>query len=200
MKIIDITRELVGGPLYPGSIVTRLERVSDMADGAAYNCSDLHLSAHASTHCDAPLHFIPGGADTDRLPPEHFVGPCRVVTVPDGTVIGVELAAELARGTSRLLIRGGRGTHLSPEAAESVAAMGLLSIGTEALSIGSFETEIAVHTPLLRAGCAIIEQLDLSAAEDGEYFLCAAPLKISGAEGAPCRALLIDFEEKTCIK
>ena len=26
----------------------------------------------------------------------------------------------------------------------------------------------------------------------GEYFLCAAPINLSGADGAPCRALLIE--------
>ena len=29
---------------------------------------------------------------------------------------------------------------------------------------------------------------------EGEYFLCAAPLKLAGSDGSPCRALLIDFE------
>ena len=33
----------------------------------------------------------------------------------------------------------------------------------------------------------------LSGVEDGCYFLSAAPISIAGADGAPCRAILIDF-------
>ena len=41
----------------------------------------------------------------------------------------------------------------------------------------------------------VLENLDLRAVSDGRYTLYAAPLKISGAEGAPCRALLVAAEE-----
>jgi arylformamidase len=41
---------------------------------------------------------------------------------------------------------------------------------------------------------ALLENLDLSNVEPGKYFLVAAPVKISGAEAAPVRAMLVsDF-------
>ena len=33
---------------------------------------------------------------------------------------------------------------------------------------------------------------------EGRYFLNAAPLNLGGADGAPCRAYLIDWEEAKC--
>jgi len=43
-----------------------------------------------------------------------------------------------------------------------------------------------------RKGIVILEGLDLSAVEPGNYFLIALPMKIGGAEGAPVRAFLAD--------
>ena len=40
----------------------------------------------------------------------------------------------------------------------------------------------------------LLENIDLRGVPDGRYTLAAAPLKISGAEGAPCRAILISNE------
>ncbi|MEZ4627650.1 MAG: hypothetical protein R2912_06045 [Eubacteriales bacterium] len=40
-----------------------------------------------------------------------------------------------------------------------------------------------------------MKSLDLKNVPDGRYMLYAAPLKIAGAEGAPCRAILVSEEE-----
>ena len=72
---------------------------------------------------------------------------------------------------------------------------GCLLIGTNKQSIGSYSDELSVHTALLGYGVAVLENLDLRAVPDGRYTLYAAPIKISGAEGAPCRAVLISEEE-----
>ena len=37
------------------------------------------------------------------------------------------------------------------------------------------------------------EGIVLKDVPDGKYFLSSAPLNISGADGAPCRSILIDF-------
>ncbi|NLZ49066.1 MAG: cyclase family protein, partial [Clostridiales bacterium] len=41
-------------------------------------------------------------------------------------------------------------------------------------------------------GITVLEGLYLRDIEPGEYLLCALPLKIKGAEGAPARAVLIE--------
>ena len=59
-------------------------------------------------------------------------------------------------------------------------------------SFGSDSAPSAVHRTLLGAGVVLLENLDLSAARCGEYFLCALPLKMKGSDGSPVRAVLIE--------
>jgi arylformamidase len=46
------------------------------------------------------------------------------------------------------------------------------------------------HRALLDAGICIIEGLDLSNIEPGDYELLCLPLRLAGADGAPARAVL----------
>ena len=51
-----------------------------------------------------------------------------------------------------------------------------------------------VHQILLSVGTVLLEGIRLTSVPDGVYFLNAAPLNLGNADGAPCRAVLIDFE------
>jgi tRNA A37 threonylcarbamoyladenosine dehydratase len=51
---------------------------------------------------------------------------------------------------------------------------------------------MAVHLALLEADVILLEGIRLSEVPEGVYFLSAAPLNLSGADGSPCRAILID--------
>ncbi len=51
-----------------------------------------------------------------------------------------------------------------------------------------------VHLILLGANVVLLEGIRLSEVSEGCYFLSAAPLNLSGADGSPCRAVLIDEE------
>jgi arylformamidase len=53
---------------------------------------------------------------------------------------------------------------------------------------------MAVHLILLGKGIALLEGVVLSNVPEGHYFLSAAPLNLAGADGAPCRAYLINKE------
>ncbi|HET9772333.1 MAG TPA: cyclase family protein, partial [Acidimicrobiia bacterium] len=48
-----------------------------------------------------------------------------------------------------------------------------------------------VHRTLLGAGVVIVEGLDLTAVAPGSYELVCLPLRITGGDGAPARAVLI---------
>ena len=50
---------------------------------------------------------------------------------------------------------------------------------------------MAVHSILLGAGVILLEGIRLAAVPEGVYLLNAAPLNLGGAEGSPCRAILI---------
>ena len=194
MRLYDISRELTTAELFPGTPPVVLIRECDMMQGDAYNLSALSASLHAGTHCDAPMHFVNGAMDIAQMPLSRYIGRCYVLEVPAQRLDARFFQDNLPSGAARLLVQGGGAAHLSPEAAEYLAERGVVTIGTDALSVSRMEEDAAVHTALMRAQVAIIETLDLSGVPEGWYTLFAPPVKIAGAEGAFCRAVLVEEE------
>lgn len=64
-------------------------------------------------------------------------------------------------------------------------------IGCESQTVGDPEAPAKVHNILLGAGTVILEGAVLKNISEGVYFLSCAPLKLGGADGAPCRAYLM---------
>jgi arylformamidase len=156
------------------------------------------MSAHTGTHVDAPLHYFIHGAAVDAMPLEVGFGPARVIEIRDCLRIGrQELEQYSLRRGDRILLRTQRPTRfpdyvsLTPEAAEYMVACGVVLVGIDTLSIGSAdEGGAATHCTLLAASVWIVEGLDLSEVEAGEYDLVCLPLRIAGADGAPARVLI----------
>ena len=71
----------------------------------------------------------------------------------------------------------------------------LIIIGIVIYSVGPENTPMEVHRILLGAGIVLLEGIRLAAVSEGVYFLNAAPLNLSGADGSPCRAVLITTEK-----
>ena len=85
--------------------------------------------------------------------------------------------------------------EVSWEAAQVFASSDILLLGNESQTVGPQNAPMAVHLALLGADVILLEGICLSEVPEGVYFLNAAPLNLSGADGSPCRAVLIDFEE-----
>jgi arylformamidase len=149
------------------------------------------MCAHNGTHVDAPFHFLPDGETVEVLPLEVFVGVCYVAR-HHGAVTAGDAAAILkkAGGAERILIAGDAVVTL--EAAEVFACSGIRLLGNESQSVGPEDAPMAVHLALLSRGVALLEGVVLQGIPEGRYILSAAPLKLAGADGAPCRAYLID--------
>ena len=60
---------------------------------------------------------------------------------------------------------------------------------------GTFNPIHLAHLELAKANIAVLEGLDLSGIKDGDYTLCAFPIKLAGLEAAPCRAILMEQEK-----
>ena len=80
---------------------------------------------------------------------------------------------------------------ISQEAAQYLAKLQIQTVGVDYLSVGGFYKDgPETHHALLAAGIWIIEGLNLSSVQAGEYDLICLPIKMMGSEGAPARAIL----------
>ena len=190
MELIDISRDTLHTQVYPGDPEPSVERVRTIGDNSDCNLSALYACVHTGTHVDAPLHFIEDGFSVDRYPLDIFFGPCTVIEIKSSPITGELVNKRFPRNCERLLIKGGGRVHFMDSAAEEAAALGLKLIGTDADSIGCHGDQIKPHKAFLSRGIGILEGLDLSRVEPGNYFLMAAPIRLGGLEGAPVRAVL----------
>lgn len=192
MKYIDITRELLAAPVYPGDPAPRMEELRRMKLGDECNVSAIYACLHNGTHLDAPRHFVPDGQAIDEIALSACMGECSVVE-GEGLLLGAQAEELLPKLKPRLLFKGR--VQISPSAAFVLSDAGIELLGVEAQSVAPPECTAAVHRQLLGSGMVLLEGLDLSKAKPGTYFLFAAPMKIAGADGSPVRAVLLEREE-----
>ena len=199
MKIYDISQEVFTCQVYPGDPAPEKMTLSSMEKGGLYNLTAFYMCAHNGTHIDAPYHFLKDGRSVDAVSLEAFVG-MAYVAEHHGIVSGDDAAAIIKRAKEqnmdaarRILIKGD--AEVSEEAAKVFASSGLLLLGNESQTVGPQDAPMEVHLTLLSAGVILLEGIRLAEVSEGEYFLNAAPLNLSGADGSPCRAILIAAEK-----
>ena len=207
MQIFDVSVPVSPRlPTWPGDPTISLTRASSIAAGDPANVSRLEAGVHTGTHVDAPVHFVDGAPGIDSISVQTLVGPCLVVAADPP---GLELRPEDLPATdhTRILFktrnskRWGAGDQpfdtefvaVGPELAARLVAEGKLLVGVDYLSVESYHApfEHPVHHALLEARIVVVEGLDLSAVEPGEYQLYCLPLKLVGSDGAPARTILV---------
>lgn len=190
MIIYDITPDIFSAKLYPGDSEPILESRAQIKTGSDYNLSDISMCLHTGAHIDAPLHFLDDGDSVERLSPSKFVGRC-VVREANGPITAEWIEKNLPWDCKRLIIKCDSNGYLMDNAVFELCRFNIELVGIDSVSIASEENEGSVHRELLNNGIAVLEGIDLTDIAPGEYFLFAPPIKIGGAEAAPCRALLI---------
>ena len=218
MKIYDISQEVFQCAVYPGDPSPKKEIMLNRKDGAVCNLTALSMCAHNGTHVDAPYHFMDDGKTIEQVSLEKFVGTCYVAE--HGGVVTAEDAKEIlrkaeasgkayvyeeeAKGISkirfiydstdaakRILVKGK--AEVSAEAAHVFADAGVMLVGNESQTVGPENAPMEVHLILLSAEVVLLEGIRLAEVPEGIYLLNAAPLNLGGADGAPCRAILLDM-------
>ncbi|MEA3178054.1 MAG: arylformamidase [Gammaproteobacteria bacterium] len=194
-------------PVYPGNAPVKLDFMLYYDKGDKLALSSYSLGAHTGTHVDAPLHFIKGGMSVDLVPLDHLVGPARVIDCsPDAKLIdAAELNKHDWKGARRILFRTRNSrnhwmtdptfhedfTYLAPDAAQLLADAGVELVGIDYLSIEKFHSpEPKTHLALLTKGIPVVEGLSLADVAPGDYDLIVLPIRITGHEAAPARAIL----------
>ena len=82
---------------------------------------------------------------------------------------------------------------MTAEAAKVFADAGILLYGNESQTVGPLETPMEVHLIMLGAEIVLLEGIRLSEVSVGKYLLNAAPINLGGADGAPCRPVLLEL-------
>ena len=198
MKIYDITQEVFSCQVYPGNPKPEKKVLKSMENGEVYNLTSFSMCAHNGTHIDAPFHFIKDGKTVDEICLDAVVG-MAYVAEHHGIVTGEDAAKMLEKAkkqnteaAKRILIKGD--IEVSLAAAKVFAASDILLLGNEPQAIGPQSAPMAVHLILLGANVILLEGIRLSEVSEGVYLLNAAPLNLSGADGSPCRAILMDTD------
>ena len=196
MKIYDISQEVFSCQVYPDDPAPEKKLLKSMEKGEVYNLTTFNMCAHNGTHIDAPFHFIKDGKTVDEICLEAFVGMAYVaehhgiVTGDDAIKIIEKAKKQNLEAKKRILIKGE--VEVSLDAAKVFAALEILLLGNEPQTIGPQNAPMAVHLVLLGANVILLEGIRLADVSEGVYLLSAAPLNLSGADGSPCRAVLID--------
>ena len=193
MYIIDISKEVFSSPVYKGDPEPVYEWITKIEYGEEYDLSCIKMCTHTGTHIDAPAHYIEGGATIDEIPLSKFYGDCTVVTI-SGVLTGEDMERILPRCKKKLILKGEGKGMLSPSAAIVLADYKLDLVGIDSMCICSMEDNYTVHRTLLLEDIVILECLDLTDIEDGDYKLSAFPIKLAGLEAAPVRAMLFKQE------
>lgn len=202
---IDISVTLKNGMVHwPDDQPFHIKRDHDMDQGAANNLSQFTTSAHMGTHMDAFCHFVKGAPAMESFPLDVAIGPARVVHIQDPHEIPVaELEKLNIQAGERVLFKTRNSTTDWPnrpfmedfvaipeDSAKFLAERKPAFIGVDYISIGPFSDGGPTHRAILGAGIWVVEGLELSQVEPGNYDLICLPLKLEGSDGSPARAVI----------
>lgn len=203
---IDVSVPLHTGMVHwPDNPAVSIERMLDISKGDNANVSALSMGSHTGTHMDAPVHFLNDGTSLDKMDLDATIGRARVIGVESHEAIRPEdITDQGIKPGDRIIFKTRNSqedwwarsfkedfVYLPHETSELLAERGVRTVGVDYLSVGGYKRDGGdTHRALLGAGIWIIEGLRLAQVKPGEYDLICLPLLITGADGAPARALL----------
>lgn len=175
-----------------------------ISQGNFCNVSELKFGSHCGTHIDAPYHFEENGIRIDQIPLDYLIGNATVFDIRNKEKIDFEDIKPLQlKNKKRVIFKTINSTYwklsefkkdfvyITKDAAQHLVDSGVKVVGIDYLSIEKFGNKPAdTHHIFLRNGVVLIEGLDLSNVEAGDYELIALPLKIKDCDGSPARVIL----------
>ena len=166
------------------------------------NESSMYMNLHTGTHIDAPYHVDDMGATIDAIDLNKLITKCRVLDltkIVDG-ITKEDLMDKNIRPGEFLLLKTRNSftdefefdfVFLEKSGAEYLAEREIIGVAIDSFGIERAQPEHETHKILFSKGITIIEGVRLKEIKEDEYFMCAMPLKIKGADGAPARIVLI---------
>lgn len=206
--VIDITRTLHAGiATWPGAAPFAMTpKFSHSKDG--FQDSDIKMNIHTGTHIDAPLHFFHQGEPANQTDLSKMMGPCQIIEYQgQDKHISLDFVREnyQCKLAPRVMFKTRNSfsdprcfdqdfVSLSEESAGYLASLGVNLVGVDGPSVQAFDAKSNLtHTYLLEKQVVILEGVDLSQVKPGVYECVVLPLKIEASEGAPARAILLEY-------
>jgi arylformamidase len=198
-------------PNYPPVAVQVLESTRyTRTDGRrSLNSTKITLGLHCATHMDAPFHFFENEMSIDQVPLDVCVGKALMIDVRnalEGSLIGVhhlEPQEAKIREIRRIVIHSGWSSKwgtpeffsghpmLTPEAAQILVDCGVRLVAVDFPAID--RAPYPVHITFLSRGIIIVENLtNLAALKKDVFDLIVLPLKFTGRDGSPVRAIALE--------
>lgn len=200
-KWTDISLPLSSSlPTWPNSKGFKTEQFRKIPNDPT-NDTLLQMDVHVGTHIESSLHRSNTGKAVSEYSVESFLFRTRIVQLEDfiESVNAFEKGPEKAiffktsNSDRELLSKPKIETDyqsIPTEVAKAVSKMGYSFVGIDYLSVDEFESNGDVHNLFFSRGILVIESLDLRGVEPGLYECIALPLRIQGAEAAPCRVII----------
>ena len=198
-RIFDVTMTLTNNlTAFPGDENFKLTYRHEYEEEIDFAVSYLMMSCHNGTHIDAPYHFNPHGMKISEIDDELLIGKVYVSDIQDKDIVEIEDIPE-DLDADRIIFKNSRehamdstaNPHLSLQATLVLVDKKIRLVGINQMSIEKMDTlKYPVHKLLTKNNIFIIENLVLDKIEAGYYKMICAPLKIEGAEAAPCRVFL----------
>lgn len=190
-------------------------------DGAQFQITRFGLAVHGFTHIDAPRHMLPDGYTTSDFRLESLVGEAAIVDlsgiapgtaitaahmdradIRPGDLVFLKAAWDLRHALSSSLFWT-EAPYLTRQACERLLERRPGAVGFDfpqdkpIRNLLSGETapieEFVSHDVLLRNGVPLIEYLrNLSAISAPRAEVCALPIALPDADGAPARVIAIE--------
>jgi len=175
-------------PVYPGDPPPGF--TTSLADGVTLTIA--HLSLHAGTHVDAPLHVFPDAPDAGQLPWMRLCGPACVVQALATPVDAEQVGCWPLRNRDRVLVRAAPGGCVfTADGARALLGRDIILLGVECLGPDNDDDpRLPVHRILLSASVPLLENLCLRDVRPGRYLLTCLGLPLPGREAAWVRAVL----------
>ncbi|MGD6991246.1 cyclase family protein [Sutcliffiella horikoshii] len=204
MKVYDVSSPIYTGmPVYKNKPEKQPKQTTN-TNGYVTE-TRLELDVHTGTHVDAPLHMVVDGETIETLPLDKLVGPCKVfdltgvedrITVKDIEGFNIQKDDFLLFKTKNSFDEEFNFdfVFVAEDAAAYLAEIGVSGVGVDALGIERSQEGHPTHKTLFANGVIIIEGLRLKDIAEGEYIMCAAPLKLSGVDASPARIVLMDMK------
>lgn len=203
MKIVDISMELNEKTIvWIDDDQPKLIPVARKPE-APINFTWLDFGSHAGTHIDAPFYLFNEKWKSDEVPFDVLMGDCQVIDLTDvDDYITVEDLKKHNIKSTRIMLKTKNSydpmekynpnhVALNEDAAKYLKDLGIKLIGYD---YQSFERngEVNIHRIFMEQNIICLDNLRLKDTEEKEYDLICLPVKVTGIDAAPSRAILIE--------